>query len=354
MNRLPTASEVQAYFQTAFSAFKRAVESAAEPESHFYQLGKMVIRLQFAGPQLVPKLTLALQHLKTGPVVKPDLTIGIWDGKSTGVNLAPPTNNSKDYISRAEIQGYCTSSIKISHDVAGGVLNLLDLESNIALFWVKDSEVVPYYESAAPFRASLSAWFQVSGYQYLHAAAVGASGGAVVLAGKGGSGKSTTAINCLRAGLDYLGDDYCVTSIEAKPVVYSLYNSAKLDLDASFKFPQIMEALNDSPMIEAEKNLFYLSKQFGDQIQLSLPIRAIFLPRIRNQSETTITPVSAAEALTRLAPSTIFQLPLDGKRAFRFMASLVQRVDCYNLNLGTGFENVPKVIRAFLEQDNVS
>jgi hypothetical protein len=58
--------------------------------------------------------------------------------------------------------------------------------------------------------------YWVSGYGY----------GRRTVAGKGGSGKSTTALACLDSPLVYASDHYCSLTNEPAPYVYSLYDSA--------------------------------------------------------------------------------------------------------------------------------
>ena len=123
MSQMPTEVEVRTYYQTAYAAFKRAMQAASHPESHFYRLGDLVFCMQFAGPALISKLTPALQHLRIDPIGQPDLYIGVWDAASTGVEIAPPTQNPTDFIARMEIKGYSTASIQVTYEVGGGVLS---------------------------------------------------------------------------------------------------------------------------------------------------------------------------------------------------------------------------------------
>lgn len=349
---MPTDAEVRAYFQTALTAFRQALRAVPAPEEHFYQLGDLVICLRFAGSALVPKLTPALHHLKIDPVSTIDFRIDAWDEASTGVGLIPPTTNPEDFIQRMEIKGYNTDAIQITYEIGGGILNMLDRKSSRALFWVKSADQVPYYESGAPLRSMLATWLQSRGYQYLHAAAVGTEEGAVILAGKGGSGKSTTALCCLHAGLFYLGDDYCVAKLTPEPTVYSLYNSGKIDPDTPLRFPQFAALIENVSHIKAEKTLLFLQTRFRDQLQLALPIKAILLPRISSQPEISIHQASAAEGLTALAPSTIFQLPGAGETAFRFIAEMVRQVPVYRLHLNSRLGGISSAIRNLLESIN--
>jgi hypothetical protein len=90
------------------------------------------------------------------------------------------------------------------------------------------AERLPDWHDRSPFRSFISLWADDNRLALLHGATVARSGEAVVLAGVSGSGKSTTALACLDAGLDFLGDDACLVD-PGERRVYSLYGRAKLE-----------------------------------------------------------------------------------------------------------------------------
>jgi hypothetical protein len=185
----------------------------------------------------------------------------------------------------------------------------------------------------------------------VHAAAVGTPNGGVLLAGKGGSGKSTTALNCINSELGYASDDYCLVAVDPQPYVYSLYNSAKVNADNTHRIPHLISAISNANRLDREKALLFLNEHYPDKIVTGFPLRAILLPRITGRSQTTLTPVSSIGGLRALAPSTIFQLSGAGGRAFQIMSRLVKQVPCYNLELGTDIAMIPGVIFDFLSKE---
>lgn len=89
---------------------------------------------------------------------------------------------------------------------------------------------------AHPGGYALAAWLAGPSTHVLHAAAVSFDGRAVVLVGPGGTGKSTTALACARAGADFLGDDLCLAEAgdeDSEPQVHCLFASAKLNPDSA-------------------------------------------------------------------------------------------------------------------------
>lgn len=90
---------------------------------------------------------------------------------------------------------------------------------------------------AQPAHHALAAWLANRGALMVHAGAVEIDGRAVLLVGRGGSGKSTTALACAQAGFGFLGDDLCVVE-PADPAsgeaakVHAIYGTAKLCADS--------------------------------------------------------------------------------------------------------------------------
>jgi hypothetical protein len=184
--------------------------------------------------------------------------------------------------------------------------------------------------------------------QYVHAGAVGNQTGSVLLAGQGGSGKSTTALACLNSPLFYISDDYCLLTNEPEPYVYSLYNSAKLEADNMHRLPHLVRLVSNSDRLAEEKALLFLQQHLPEKVITGLPVRAILLPHVSGRPETRLSPASSIAGLKALAPSTIFQLPGAGQRTFQALTRFVKQVPCYNLELGTKVGQIPEVIMHLL------
>jgi hypothetical protein len=101
-----------------------------------------------------------------------------------------------------------------------------------------------------------------NGCQVLRAGAVGTHERAELLTGKGGIGKSTTALSCLRSGLSYLADDYLIVRLEPEPIVYSLYCTAKLNADHVENFPEFFKLVQNSAKLDQGKAVLFLYSQF--------------------------------------------------------------------------------------------
>jgi hypothetical protein len=188
------------------------------------------------------------------------------------------------------------------------------------------------------------------GLQLVHAAAVGNSRGGVLIGGKGGSGKSTTALACLESNLSYVGDDYTLLGLDSGPVVHSLYNSAKLNSDHIQRFPELLPKIANTERSSEEKALLFVNEHYPLKVAIRLPVRAILLPRVRGLAETRLKRVSVAMTLAALAPSTIFQLPRAGSEAFKFLTTFARQLPCFSLDLGTDLSTIAPVIEELLAE----
>jgi len=332
------------FLKIAYQAFERAEEVANGPVELFYTIGGYNIRLRFAGSSLVPIITPALEHLTRSPFKSPALTICLWDSVSTGTTMPSSPWSQDDYDARGEVCCYNDGVNYASFNLAAGALNMLNTEMNLALYWVRDSRHIPYYESGSPLLRILHWWMSKHGRQVIHAGAVGTAHGGVLLAGRGGSGKSNTALSCLNSKLLYLSDDYCLLSAEPVPYAYSIYNSGKVDPASLQRHPYLVSAIHNSGSLDSEKALFYLHRHYPDNIGTGFPIRAIVLPKITRVEEPRISKTSPMTALRALAPSTIFQLPSAGPKAFNVIAEVVKKVPCYTLEIGPDLSRVPDII----------
>lgn len=353
LTRVNTSSNSVAFFQDVYVAFQRAEGVAGDSIDRFYNIGGYSIRLRFAGPALIPYITPALAHLAVELVTEPALTVCLWDSASTGTKLPSLPWAMDGDITRGEARGYIMMNndrIHTALDIGTGVLSVVDTTLNLAVYWIRDACQLPYHESAAPLRTILHWWMSNQGRQLVHAAAVGTCRGGVLLAGKGGSGKSTAALACLHSEMLYAGDDYVLLSGQPMPFAYSLYNSTKLDADHVKRLPHLLPAVSNSERLDTEKALIFLHEHYPDRVTKGFPVRAILVPHVTGLSETRLKTATPAASLIALAPSTIFQLPGARHEILQNLSEFVKQVPSFVLEVGTDLSGIPDVILAFLSQ----
>ncbi len=347
------------YFQTVYEGYRRAESAAGGALTRHYNVAGHPICLRFAGPALLSHLTPALAHLESSPATTPALTICLWDSASTQTPMPLLAASLIKLLrlrwwelldGRREIRGYSSARIRTTFHLGPDILSLLDTTTNTAIYWVEDARQLPYYARAHPLQTLLNWWAERFHCYYMHAAAVGTATGGVLLAGPGGSGKSTTTLACLEAGLGIASDDYVLVKIDPAPYVYSIYSTAKLrTLKEMGNFPELMSRLHGD-MPEEENPIVFLHEHYAQAVLRGFPICAILLPHIQGGRDTWVRKATAVAALKALAPSTLLQMSGTGQSAFHVMSSLVKRIPCYTLELGTDLGQIPDVISRLLRE----
>jgi hypothetical protein len=342
-----TEAEQVEFFNSCHERFKKAKESVGE-SAHFYRIGATTVRLLFAGERMVPFFTPALEHLRIPETATPQVTFCIWDSDSTNTKMVPPPVKWDCFTDRGDIWGFNSRRIRTAFHWIECSLNLMDLESRTGIYWVETADALPYWVHASPLRTLFHWWMENNGCQLLHAAAVGTEQGAVLITGKGGIGKSTTALSCLQSGLHYLADDYVITCLEPKPLVHSLYSTAKLNADHVMNFPALTRFVKNADKLDQEKAVMFLYPHLKEQIMAEMPLKAILTPRVTNSNETTTSPVSKWTIERALSFTTMSQLPCVGRHTHEFVSNLSAALPSHLLELGRDLQKIPVAISDFL------
>jgi hypothetical protein len=342
-----TEAEQVEFFKTCYERFQKAKGFVGEVH-RFYRVGGTVVRLVFAGETLVPILTPALEHLRIERNDSPDVTFCIWDSESTGAEMVPPPCPWECFTDRGDIWGFNSSRIKTAFHWIECSLNLMDIEANTGIYWVQTKDTLPYWVHASPLRTLFHWWMERNGCQLLHAAAVGTEQGAVLITGKGGIGKSTTALSCLESGLYYLADDYVIVRTEPEPLVYSLYSTAKLNADQVSNFPDLRGFVKNPDKLAQEKAVMFLYPHLKEQIVSEMPLKAILTPHVTNLNETTTSPLSRWTVERALSFTTMSQLPCVGRHTHDFVSKLSTALPSYVLELGRDLQKIHAAISDFL------
>jgi hypothetical protein len=304
------------------------------------------IRLSFAGDAMRERLLPAM--LPGAAVAVPHFTLLIWDCASAALPIPDFPWPPEDVGRRGAIGAATSETFRTAFMTGSSALSMLDLEHGIGLFRVRDARDLPWYERAAPLRTLLHWILESRGYRFVHAAAVATAHGGALLAGRGGSGKSTTAMLCLESGFDYAGDDYVAVSIDGIPRAHALFTTAKLNASSiewlPFLRPAVRVAADDGG-----KAVVMIGELFPRQIASSFPLRAVIVPRVTGGSSR-LRRTSGGEALRALAPTTLLQLPGSNADAFAELADLTRRLPAWSLELGDDRAEIPRLVARAIEE----
>jgi hypothetical protein len=338
----PTAS--QQFAAATFAAFDNAFAASAVAHEQRLSLAGRGLRVRYVAPDLVTRFRPTLGHLETSHELEPvDLEIGCWDRALTSVVPPPPPWTLDDHLAENRIRGHVGGRVRATFDPTARILCLYDRDRRTAVLHAATSAGVPRWMDRAPFRTILTWWAADRGLALLHASAVAGRDGAVVLAGTSGAGKSTTAMACLAAGMDLLGDDACVVSTGSEPKVWSLYRLAKLEPDALRRLPALAALATDR---HDEQTLI----DPGTHHRGGAPLRAILLPQVTDATATSVVPLRATEAMRVLGPTTLLEGGGLSGDALGTLTEVARQVPCFRLELGTDLDGVVATVRGMAEQ----
>jgi hypothetical protein len=346
---IPQLSEARqkSFFDAVLARAVEAERRIGTIDQDIMLLGETV-RLRFAGHALHDALMPALAHLAVPRVEKPGTLIHLWDGAESGIAMAPAPCPISCFTHRGDIWTMLSRRIRSAFHGGESSLSLLDLDGNEGVFWTRSAADLPYWSKAAPLRPMLNWWIVARGGHLLHAAAVATQDGGVLLTGKGGTGKSTTALNCLTAGFLYAGDDYVAVTGGDHPQAHSLYCTAKIDPGSMDRFAAFRPRC--FRFGESEKAVSNLLPDWRNQIVRSLPIRAILTPELRDVPETVFEAAPRQKLVDAASFTTIAQLPHAGQDTIRFIENLVEDIPCFTIGLGSEQARIAKAIAAFLRE----
>ncbi len=252
-----------------------------------------------------------------------------------------PSPWKEDEFDGVWIKNRSSGRFRATFDIEHRLLSLFDRQLHRGVFWCDAPERLPEWEQSAPMRSLVTWALQDEGISLVHAACVGEDGRGVLLCGRGGSGKSTTALACVRAGMQTAGDDYCAVALGAPPTVHGLFSLAKV-------FPNsIGAALVDLGSASAPRSDGKVHVSFGASMEPSFRATAIILPTVTG-GPVALRPLAPRAAHHRIAPNTMVQTAHGGQQLFTAIASLARAVPTFELDLGHDLDDVVRAIRSVL------
>lgn len=317
------------------------------PTSHTFRIGGLVIRLRGVGTVLERMLPAFEHHtLADAATAEPDLTVLIWDLSVTGHR--PHLAGDVFHVDGDHDESRSGGEQRVRYDWPQQAIQVWDADSATGYWVIEDPDRLAWWEEAAPLRPMLAWFLTAHGRYFAHGAAVAVDDRAVLLVGPGGSGKSTTALRCQRAGLDYLGDDYCLVGTFGDGddhVVASLYRTAKLRPVDGPGFEAEL-ARNE----EGRKIVLTVDAAHGGAVIERARLVGVASVEVGDTATTEFIAGRAGVVMQALAPTTFEQLPGVGARSLRAFAAMLRSVPTGTMRLGHDPDGVVAAVRNRIEE----
>lgn len=345
--------------QAGFDAMCQSFETARRhhPDEYIessYTLAGRVVQIRCVGRDLAaiyqrsfaPRATF---HTDAAPApISPHLSIDLWDEAVTGQPY-PQLGKARDS------QPPLGEQIQF-HEASGRLVWIreyriatwLDRKANRFVGWRAHSAQVPVHERSKPLSALLPLWFYDQGIHILHAGMVARNSTGVLITGGSGIGKTTTTLCCLLAGLDILSDDQLAVmrpqTDGGKFIAHSIFQSARVLPDHLERFPALKPHAIKGQLPKDPKALLFLAEQFPTRVVPQATVRAIALPRLAGQAQTSFQRATRVEALNYMARTSLMTPYGIGRARFVHMTALLGSAPCYWLNLGHDLTQIPPAV----------
>jgi hypothetical protein len=331
-------------FATRVFAATDLAMSGPETSSHLFDIADVPVSVEFASPATSSIVLPALRHLEDlgTAAVRPEVRLQVWDSASAGVPMPPPPVPRSTFTDRGDLVGFGNGRHLVAFHWSEFSVCILDRETGRGVYWVQDVGNLPYWTRSAPLRTLLHWILMDRGRHLVHGAVVGDEAGAVLLVGRGGSGKSSTALRCLAAGMRFLGDDYVAIAADP-PRAYSLFSTAKLA--PSQRWPTGRLLMPPGP--DDEKVVLALDSP-GAQPARQLPLSALATLRFGAGEASAVEAVNPSTLLHAATFTTLAQLPHAGAPLHRMMCDLLAQVPTARIRLGRSPESVVSTVRSLV------
>jgi hypothetical protein len=298
------------------------------------RIAEIDVEVVIAGDELADGLLpgFACHPPAAGP---PRATVGAWDAAATG-HPFPARPSIGDPRTRRWVLRHDGRPLAELDWDGFGMFRTGDRCAGRHLLGVASAAARSPWESGAPLRRQL--WWALSPeVLFVHAGGVGDRGGAALVMGPAGSGKSTTSLACLRAGMGFLGDDYCLVRDGQPPTAHLLYATARVDEKELAHLGHLAQPVPLGGRLDAAteeaKALLHPAQTAPDQLLMSAPVRVVLIPTLSGEASPRLVPVSGAEALRTLAPRALWQMHLEAQRELEGLRKLLAAVPTYRLVL---------------------
>lgn len=266
-----------------------------------------------------------------------DFHLWAFDGAGSGMSPPQPPWPETAYRARDEVAGWTDPPLLAAFDTAHATVSAIDLNAGAGVQWQRDAAKMAPWEGGAPLRQLVRWALSRSGAHLIHAAAVGDEAGGVLLIGRGGSGKSTSALAALAAGMRFVADDYTVVRVGAQITAHPAFGIAKAT-PASLALIAGLDDRADGARADWQGKL---RLPVGDIVDPALPLRAIVWPEVSARTGAP-TRVEPADVMREAAISTLFQLAGGADLTLEVLSTLIERLPVFRLEVGPDIERVPE------------
>jgi hypothetical protein len=328
-------ADAQRIFEIVATGFTSSLHVETDVFERRFSLAGGSVRLRIVGRLLANAMAPGFAHLpECGELSDGSLIASLWDKSASG-SMSASAGAIDDFLPRRDLTAVSTDGRWVIYRRSGSV-TCLDRSLARAVGYVDSADHLALVDRGRPLYAPLLLWLRDRGIAPVHAGLVVRNGRGILIAGESGSGKTTTVLNCLLAGFDFVSDDYVGLQARAQGGYdgHGLHGSVHVHPEHLRRFPVLLQHGIAGRRVEEDKVLIPLSQVFPQRLRPSHGIDLLVLPRVTGADRARLIPATKSQALFRLAPSSLWMVRHAKGEGLPVLAALVERVPCYWLELG--------------------
>jgi hypothetical protein len=302
------------------------------------QAGAFVLEFVFASDALAENYPQSLLHIEPRT---PDLRIAVLGKSDVDLSeLVPsPREQSRTYVTDASFVHWRVDRLPL--------LYVVDRRRRRGFIWLA-ADAAPEWELSRPACPVVHLLTTETSHVIAHGGAVSLHGHCLLLAGRGGAGKTTAALACARAGWQYAGDDFFFADTSSGEVL-PLYSSARLRIDMEAAFADALSASRGRSQDDGDdRHELRLGRWLPPSQIAGGLITAILLPRRSGELRPRLTPATRTEAFNALFPTTRLLLPGPIGWVAEKLTRLVALSPAYHVDTGSTPELIPDAFAEFI------
>lgn len=310
--------------------------------------GPATIKIETCGTLLKSIALDSLHHAATRAKVPADLHLVMIDGKETGIDslvlddLAIAHNGSSGH------RGISTRRSTLTIDEEWNTRHLIDANNRCAIVWIADTATVPFWVVYDKIHKAVHWLSYGRNFGLVHSAALRVGDVGCLIAGKGGSGKSTFTTAAVAHGFETAGDDCVLIETTAIPRVHAIFNTIKLDDKSLARFPQLQPLVRNPLRRSEDKAIIHLIDAYPDCIVSGFPLHVMLRAQLTGELQSRIVPLTTSDAFIALAPSSLLLLQSQGRQITANCAKLAGNLGTYAFEIGTDVDAAVAELAEFL------
>ncbi len=308
------------------------------------QIGDVPIYLAANSAGLAARLLRPLSHLRQGDDHPPRLRIVLVTAGPQAPRFPWPDAAQAGGFREWVADGYRFSQYGADLAVVG-----YDPRTGQAVGYVQMAQQLPTAFFSGLLFTTIYQALRTHGYFLLHAAALSWQGNGVLITGPSGAGKTTTMLQCVRAGFQFIADDATLLELhdDGQVRAVSTLNTMHVTPQTAALLPEL--AARPDWANADDKSTLFLPDVYPQAMAAAATVRLLLVPSLHGPRDGSLEPLAARTVLADALPLSVDLSQPDAAAAhLDLLFHLVSTVRCFRLHLPPEIDTVPDLIRTAL------